>query len=150
MSLRSSLIRIAKDNPSVRPHILPLLREASLPPALTWMESQLGKVFNAAKNGVAFVLDQNLVFSKPGTSEVSRALEQAIKDQYGEAHAMTSEYFEDARPGSKDYENIIRAGEQAARADKIRVSISQVTSPTSGKSGLKVVFRPMVEQVEAL
>lgn len=106
-------------------------------------------LFNVAKNGVAFVIDQNFVFSNPGIPDVCRALEQAIKDQYGEAHAMTSEYFEDAPPGSKDYENITRAGEQAARADKIRVSISPVTSPTTGKSGLKVVFRPTFEQIEA-
>ncbi len=107
-------------------------------------------LFRAAKNGVAFVLDQNSVFSKPGISEVSRALEQAIKDQYGEEHAMTSEYFEDARPGSKDYENVLRAGAQATMADKVRVSITPVISPVSGKSGLKVVFRPTFEQIEAL
>lgn len=107
-------------------------------------------LFRAAKNGVAFVLDQNSVFSKPGISEVSRSLEQAIKDQYGEEHAMTSEYFEDARPGSKDYENVLRAGAQATMADKVRVSITPVISPVSGKSGLKVVFRPTFEQIEAL
>lgn len=276
MSLRAKLIRLAHDNPEMRPRILPLLREAALPPAKTWLETQLGNVFTSeagghefwfiptavtksnsakgtmvtmvwaesskpgkakqtslperdlsgprwkvipassvpdmvkarfqdagmklastdhlaalsqpkgmkptyegngmavplvwggvgvmkpydvaramlplfstAKNGVAFVLDQNSVFTKAGLPEVCRALEQAIKDQYGEAMAMTSEYFEDARPGSKDFENITRAGEQAARADKVRVAISPVTSPTSGKSGLKVVFRPTFEQVEA-
>jgi len=275
MSLRAKLIRLAHENPEVRGHILPLLREAALPPAKTWLETQLGNVFtseagghefwfipnsvtksntakgpmvtivwaessrpskakqtsfserdlsgshwkviptgsvpdavkarfhevgvkmastdhfavlhqpkgmkpafegnvmavpldwggvgvmrpydvaramlplfNSAKNGLAFVIDQNFVFSKPGIPAVCSALEDAIKDQYGEAYAMTSEYFEDALPGSKDFENITRAREQAERANKVQVSISPVVSPTSGKAGLKVVFRPTFEQVE--
>ena len=277
MSLRAKLIRLAHENPEVRDRILPLLREAALPPTKTWLETQLGNVFtseagghefwfiptsvtksntakgmmvtivwaestkpqkakqtslperdlsgprwkvipagtvpdmvmarfqdagvrvastnhfaalvqpkgmkptyagngmavplmwggvgvmkpydvaramlplfNTAKNGVAYVLDQNSVFTKAGLPEVCKALEQAIKDQYGEAYSMTLEYYQDARPGSKDSKKITRAGEQAARADKVRVAISPVVSPTSGKSGLKVVFRPTFEQIEAL
>lgn len=44
--LRSRVIRLAHRNPSLRPHLLPLLKSAALPPAKTWLETVEGKVFH--------------------------------------------------------------------------------------------------------
>ena len=107
-------------------------------------------LFKAARNGVAFVLDQNGVFAAAGLPAVVKELKSAIGGMYGEEYAMTSEYYEDFRPGSPEYENIVKAGNKARAVDNLRVTISPVISPTSGKSGLKVVFQPTHEQIEAM
>ena len=67
-SLRSSLIRLAHQRPSLRPHLLPILKSAALPPAQTWLEMQLGKVFHseAAGHGFWFVPQ---VPTKSGTAK---------------------------------------------------------------------------------
>jgi hypothetical protein len=52
--LRTSLIRLAHQQPNLRPHLLPLLKEAALPPAQTWLEQQLGKVFHSEAAGHEF------------------------------------------------------------------------------------------------
>lgn len=275
MSLRSNLIRLAHENPDVRRYILPLLKEAALPPARTWLETQLGNVFTsesaghefwfiplsvtksntakgllvtivwsesskpskaknsslperdlsgshwkvvpaggvpdpvrarfqeagvrvasvghfaaitqpkgmkptydgnvmavpldwgtngvmepyyvaramlplfrAAENGVAFVLDPRGVFSKPGLPAVAKALKIAISDQYGESHAMATEYHEDAPAGSPGDRAIKESARRARIADKVTVSITPVSSPKTGMSGIKVTFRPTVKEVE--
>ena len=274
MSLRSKLIHLAHENPEVRPHLLPLLREAAQPPAPSWLETQLGNVFtseaaghefwfiplsvtksntakglmvairwsdsakplkakqtsfserdlsgrdwkvipagtvpdpvkarfqevgvrvasmdhlaalrqpksgepvyegnamaiplawgtsgvmepfyaaramyplfHAAKNGVAFVLDTRGVFEKIGLPAVAKSLQNYISARYGEDYAMDMEYFQDA-PEDVVGDRLDVASQRAQRAEKVRVILTPVTSPTTGKSGLKVVFRPTVEMVE--
>lgn len=102
-------------------------------------------LFHSAKNGVAFVLDQNSVFAKAGLPEVEKALVQAIQDQYDEEYAMTVEYHQDAPKGSRGDKEIDRAASITRKLRDLRVSITQIRSPKTGKSGLKVVFQPGVE-----
>ena len=54
MNLRTRVIRLAYQNPELRPHLLPILKSAALPPAQTWLEQQLGKVFNSEAAGHEF------------------------------------------------------------------------------------------------
>lgn len=54
MNLRTRVIRLAYQNPPLRPHLLPILKSAALPPAQTWLEMQLGKVFHSEAAGHEF------------------------------------------------------------------------------------------------
>lgn len=276
-TLRTSLIRLAHTNPDLRSHLLPLLKSAALPPAKTWLEQQLGKVFNseaaghefwfipqtptksgtakglivtwayadtrqppkakqlslpgwdlsgprwkvitakdipsevlerfqdagvrvasndrlaavaqprsgkpvyegnamalpldwgtsgvinpdkvsqylvplyrAAKNGVAFVLDQRGVLTRAGLPKLARALESNLSNLFGEDAAMASEYYEWATKSDPEYQNITSAWNRAKMAENIRVMITPVVSPATGKSGLKVSFSIPVEKLEAV
>ena len=109
----------------------------------------MAPLFDAAKGGVAYVLDQNKVFTAAGLAAVEKALEQRIADDYGEQYAMDSEYLQGNDTPNAEIALTI-SGEQADMARKVKVKITPITSPTSGKAGLKVVFNPTHDQIEAI
>jgi DNA-binding ferritin-like protein len=109
----------------------------------------MAPLFDAAKGGVAYVLDQNKVFTAAGLAAVEKALEQRIADDYGEQYAMDSEYFQGNDTPNAEIALTI-SGEQADMARKVKVKITPITSPTSGKAGLKVVFNPTHDQIKAI
>lgn len=182
-SLRAKVIRLAHQQPALRPHLLPLLQEGrtaamshlaavkqprsgkpvyegnAMAIPLSWgsagkieayeLAKDLYELFANAKGGVAYVLDQNGVFAATGLSAVERATQNYISDRYHEDYAMDLEYFQDDDT-PRGLGAIEKSRDMAKMAEKIRVSITPVTSPTSGKSGLKVVFKPTHEQIESI
>ena len=174
--LRSRVIRLAHQNPSLRPHLLPLLKQAAtahfaavrqpksgvpvyegnamaLP--LNW--GSIGRMtsgacahymvplFNAAKNGVAYVLDENGVFTAAGLPAIEKALRSDLVNSFYSQIDYAEEYYQSEGPeGAIEVDAVFAKAERAA---KLRVSITPITSPSSGKSGLKVVFRPTAEQI---
>lgn len=107
-------------------------------------------LYRAAKNGVAFVLDQRGVLTRAGLPKLARALESNLSNLFGEDAAMTSEYYEWATKSDPEYQNITSAWNRAKMAENIRVMITPVVSPATGKSGLKVSFSIPVEKLEAV
>lgn len=172
-ALRSKVIRLAHANPDLRPHLLPLLQEGrtaadhlaalrqpnTLKPvyegnamAVPLMWGSAGKMdpyqvakamsplFDKAKGGVAYVLDQNGVFAAAGIPAVEKGLQEFIYNLYQEHYANMVEAERDTRVEFL----------QMRAAEKLKVNITPITSPKSGKAGLKVVFSPTREQIEAL
>lgn len=173
--LRSRIIRLAHTHPSLRPHLLPLLKSAAVAPPrsgkpvyegnamalpLDWgtsgvinpdkVSQYLVPLYRAAKNGVAFVLDQRGVLTRAGLPKLARALESDLSNLFGEDAAMASEYYEWATKADPEYQNITSAWNRARMAENIRVMITPVVSPATGKSGLKVSFSIPVEKLEAV
>lgn len=107
-------------------------------------------LYRAAKNGVAFVLDQRGVLTRAGLPKLARALESNLSNLFGEDAAMASEYYEWATKSDPEYQNITSAWNRAKMAENIRVMITPVVSPATGKSGLKVSFSIPVEKLEAV
>lgn len=107
-------------------------------------------LYRAAKNGVAFVLDQRGVLTRAGLPKLARALESDLSNLFGEDAAMASEYYEWATESDPEYQNITSAWNRAKMAENIRVMITPVVSPATGKSGLKVSFSIPVEKLEAV
>ena len=182
-TLRSKVIRLAHQNPSLRPHLLPLLQEVrtaadhfaalvqpkgygdavyegnAMAVPLWWgvtktlspetVAEHMYPLFHDAKGGVAYVLDQKGVFAAAGLAEVEKKLQYNIEVEYQMRVAEIEEHV--AETGDPDYlPPLARARKRADAASKIRVSITPITSPKSGKAGLKVVFSPTVEQIEAI
>lgn len=106
-------------------------------------------LFHAARNGVAYVLDRAGVLAKIGWPSLTVALEQAIRDHYGEAHAMAAEGREDFGPGDPEYREVELAAARVKMARSVRVSLAAVVSPKTGRTGVRIHFAPDSEAVEA-
>jgi hypothetical protein len=171
-TLRSKIIRLAHQNPSLRPHLLPLLQEGrtaadhfealhqpntqtpvykgnAMAVPLTWgsagkmspyqVAEAMFPLWENAKGGVAYVLDQNGVFAAAGIPAVEKALHNSIYSMYEEHYA----YMVEAGGDNLQNEILLMKALQ-----KLKVDITPITE--SGKAGLKVVFSPTVEQVHAI
>lgn len=182
--LRSKVIRLAHQNPELRPHLLPLLQDGrtaadhlaalvqpkgygdpmyegnAMAVPLTWgvtktmdphdVSKFIEPLFEKANNGVAYVLDQNGVFAAAGLSAVEKALQERIHSDYYEQAGMDEEWYQDHPDAEKARQALARSWKKVDAAKKMRVKITPITSPKSGKAGLKVVFSPTVEQIAAI
>ena len=105
-------------------------------------------LFDNAKGGVAYVLDQNGVFAAADLSAVEKALQSRIADDYGERAAMDEEGYQGHPDAEKAQRALALSWKRAEAASKVRVNLTPITSPKSGKAGLKVVFSPTREQID--
>lgn len=106
-------------------------------------------LFHAAKDGVAYVLDRAGVLAKIGWPSLTVALEQAIRDHYGEEHAMAAEGREDFGPGDPEYREVELAAARSKMARSVRVSLAAIVSPKTGRTGVRIHFAPDNKAVEA-
>ena len=74
--LRTRVIRLAHENPSLRPHLLPLLKEAASP------AMALARQLGIPSSGSELVGSNKVVFNRKGPAalKVFAAVEQAIMD----------------------------------------------------------------------
>lgn len=108
----------------------------------------LSPLFEKAIHGVAFVLDTNEVLKN--IPNLGREIARRVADTWSENAAMTSEYHEDAKPGSGGWDAITRANNQARALDNLRVTLTPVTSPRTGVPGLRLTFSPTYEEISRL
>lgn len=175
-SLRSKAIRLAHTNPTVRPHLLPLLtRRAELHIPTTGLVPKYEKnvmavptawadqgrlaphtiqhhiipLYERAKNGVAFILDPAHVLA-PLLPTLSRTFGRDLADHFGEAKDMALEGTEDHyAPGNPKYRYLDNLIATAAflNANDVHMFFAPYQSPKTGLSGWRLQFTPTWEQI---
>jgi hypothetical protein len=95
----------------------------------------IAKLYYTSPSGVAYVLDDRGVLTKSGIAAVERAIERRIVAPYYE------EEEGDPHEGRSASE-AAAAQRRIKQAEKLRVRITPIVSPTTGKRGLRLVFSP--------
>lgn len=174
MDLRSQVIRLAHAQPHLREKLLPLvdmgmnrLAAIKIPNGIhpvfdknvmaipaTWgshgeikvmsAARSIGPLYEKAINGVAFIVDPNGVISRIDRNLLQRELVSHIQDWYGERDAMLQEYFQDDPDGNKQLD---KSSRELEAIEKLHVRILDITSPTTGRRGLKLIFSPTAQEL---
>lgn len=102
-------------------------------------------LYAKAKNGVAYILDDRGLIAKSGVPAVEKAIRGWILTPYREDYEV---YAPEAYQGHPDEDSLMAASLASLRqAEKVRVRLTPIVSPATGKRGYKVVFTPPHEQL---